>query len=102
MKHERPTIGIIGLGPVGSILAAHLADNGEDVVVVDIIQELLLTIKERGLKISGFKDLTTRIEHTASSIDSLTKSTPEIVFISTKACVLQKILPAIRKIYLRY
>ena len=30
---EKPTIGVIGLGPVGFILAAHLAKQGEDVVV---------------------------------------------------------------------
>jgi len=99
MKHGKPAIGIIGLGPVGSILSAHLAENGENIVVEDIVQELLLAIKERGLQISGFKELTAKIERTASSIDKLAEFAPEMVFISTKACVLKKILPEIKKIY---
>jgi ketopantoate reductase len=49
MEGKKPTIGIIGLGPVGSILAAHLAKSGEDVVVEDIVEELLRTINEEGL-----------------------------------------------------
>ncbi|MDH5467199.1 MAG: 3-hydroxyacyl-CoA dehydrogenase NAD-binding domain-containing protein [Candidatus Aminicenantes bacterium] len=34
-------IGIIGAGPVGSIMAAYLARNGENVVLVDIKKEII-------------------------------------------------------------
>ena len=54
---ERPTIGIIGLGPVGFILAAHLAKQGEDIVVEDIVQELLTAIAEEGLRLTVITDL---------------------------------------------
>jgi len=99
MKGKKPTIGIIGLGPVGSILAAHLAKQGEEVVIEDIMQKLLLTIKEEGLRISGITELTVKIDKTASSMSELSEFKPDIVFIATKACILKVILPEIKQIH---
>jgi 2-dehydropantoate 2-reductase len=99
MEGEKPTIGIIGLGPVGSILAAHLAKSGEDVVVEDIVEKLLLTAREEGLHISGVTELTAKIDKTASSMSELSRFNPDIIFIATKACILKVILPEIRQMY---
>ena len=99
MEGKKPTIGIVGLGPVGSILAAHLAKSGEDVVVEDIVKKLLLAVKEEGLYISGIRELTAKIDKTASSMSELSKFNPDIVFIATKACILKFVLPEIKQIY---
>lgn len=99
MKGKKPTIGIMGLGPVGSILAAYLAKHGEDVVVEDVVERLLLAVKEEGLHISGFTGLTAKIDKTASSTSELSKFNPDIIFIATKACILKVILPEIKQIY---
>lgn len=99
MEVKKLTIGIIGLGPVGSILAAHLARSGEDVVVEDIVQKLLLTVKEEGLHISGIRELTAKIDKTASSMSELSKFNPDIIFIATKACFLEVVLREIKQIY---
>jgi 2-dehydropantoate 2-reductase len=99
MKGKKPTIAIIGLGPVGSILAAHLSKHGEDVVVEDIVEKLLQTVREEGLHISGIRELTAKIDKTASSISELARFNPEIIFISTKACILKVILPELKQIY---
>jgi len=98
MEGKKPTIGIIGLGPVGPVLAAHLAKSGEDVVVEDIVQELLLTVKEEGLHISGIRELTAKIGKTAASMAELSKFNPDIIFIATKACILKFVLPEIKQI----
>ena len=98
MEGKKPTIGIIGLGPVGSILAAHLAKSGEDVVVEDIVEKLLLTVKEEGLRISGITELTAKIDKTASSASAFSKFNPDIIFIATKACILKFVLPEIKQI----
>ncbi len=98
MTEKKPTIGIIGLGPVGSILAAHLAKQGENIVVEDIVQELLFTIKEEGLNISGITELTARIDKATNSIFGLAEFNPDIIFISTKACILKAILPELKQI----
>ena len=99
MVPKNSTIGIIGLGPVGSILAAHLAKSGQDVVAQDILENLLSKIEKEGLNISGITELTAKIGKTANSISKLSKFGPNIIFIATKACMLEKILPEIKKIY---
>ncbi|MFQ6074164.1 MAG: ketopantoate reductase family protein, partial [Candidatus Bathyarchaeia archaeon] len=99
MRGKKPTIGIIGLGPVGSILAAHLAKGGEDVVVEDIVEKILLTVKEEGLRISGIRELTAKIDKTASSMSELSRFNPDIVFIATKACFLEAVLSELKQIY---
>jgi 2-dehydropantoate 2-reductase len=99
MASKKPTIGIIGLGPVGSILAAHLAKSGQDIVAEDILQNLLSKIEKEGLNISGITELTAKIGKTSDSVSKLSKFGPSIIFIATKACMLEKILPEIKKIY---
>lgn len=46
-------IGVIGAGPVGGILAAHLARAGEEVCVVDVDPGLLAAARERGIEVTG-------------------------------------------------
>lgn len=99
MERGKPTIGIIGLGPVGSILAAHLAKSGEDVVVEDIVKELLFTAKEPGLHISGIRELTAKIDKTAGSMSELSKFNPDIIFVAAKACFLNSILSELERVY---
>ncbi len=98
MYGKNPTIGVVGLGPVGSILAAHLASHGEDVIAEDIVTELLQAIKREGLHISGFKTLTARVEKTADSMFELAKLNPDIVFLATKACILKRVLPQLKEV----
>lgn len=99
MASKKSTIGIIGLGPVGSILAAHLAKSGQDIVAQDIIENLLAKIEKEGLNISGITELTAKIGKTANSVSKLSKFNPNIIFIATKACILEKVLPEIKRIY---
>ncbi len=99
MTRKKPTIGIIGMGPVGSILAAHLTEGGEDVVAEDIVEKLLLEIKKKDLNISGITELTAKINKTATSISELLEFGPSIIFMATKAYALKHILPEIRQIY---
>ncbi|UCC33742.1 MAG: 2-dehydropantoate 2-reductase [Candidatus Bathyarchaeota archaeon] len=96
---KKPIVAIVGMGPVGSVLAAHLVRNGEDVVAVDILEEILHKMRKEGLRISGITKLTARINKTANSISQLAEYNPEIVFLATKASVLKHILPSFKKIY---
>jgi len=95
-KNEQ-IFGVIGVGPVGSILSAHLANHGWRVVLVDILKDHLNTIKSKGLKISGFTDLNVKIEDVCYSIPELKKHQVDAVFISVKAAVLPKILSDLKK-----
>jgi len=46
---EKFKFGIVGVGPTGGILAAHLAKEGYDVVLVDINKNHMNAIKKKGL-----------------------------------------------------
>jgi len=99
MATKNTTVGIIGLGPVGSILAAHLAKSRVDVVVQDAMPNIRLKVKQDGINISGITNLHAKIDKVADSISQLAKFGAEIVFIVTKACYLKYILPEIKRIY---
>jgi len=99
MTRKKPTIGIIGLGPVGSILAAHLAKSGENVVVEDAVANILLKVKKDGLNVSGITKLAVKINNIANSIPELAQFSPEIIFLVTKACYLKPILREIKQTY---
>ncbi len=93
---KRPTVGIIGLGPVGSILAAHLAGGGVDVVVEDIAKELLVKVRKDGLRVSGIRELAARFDKV---VGSLAEFEPDIVFVATKACFLRIVLAELKSVY---
>jgi len=99
MATKKPTVGVIGLGPVGSILAAHIAKSKVDVVVQDAMPSILSKVKHDGISISGITTLTARIDKIATSIRELAEFGTEIVFIVTKACYLRDIIPEIKQIY---
>jgi len=99
MAHGKSTVAVIGLGPVGSILAAHLANGGTDVVVQDAMPHIRQKVKQDGIMISGITKLTAKIEKISESIPQLAEFDPEILFVVTKACYLKDVLPEIKQIY---
>jgi len=99
MGYQKSSVAVIGLGPVGSILAAHLAHSKADVVVQDAMPLIREKVKRDGITISGVTKLTAKIEKIAESIPQLAEFDPEIVFIVTKACYLKDVLPEIKQIY---
>jgi 2-dehydropantoate 2-reductase len=50
---ERPRIGVMGSGAVGSIVGGLIADSGEDVTLVDQWPEHVETIRRQGLRLDG-------------------------------------------------
>ena len=96
-KHN---IGIIGAGPVGSIMAAYLAQNGKNVFLVDLKEDLISAVEKDGITITG-KDteFTTRVHGTGNFTASLSRFDPDLIFISVKANYLDPLLEEIKMIY---
>lgn len=94
-----PKIAIIGAGPVGGILGAHLAYAGHYVVLCDILKDHLDAIKERGLTIKGVSEMTAKCDRLAYNISELS-GFPEVdtIIISTKASIMPLLIPEIRKV----
>jgi 2-dehydropantoate 2-reductase len=94
------TFGIIGVGPIGSIMAAHLRKAGHSVTLVDILKDHLDEIKKKGLILTGFKELKATFPPTSFcySIKEMDKKKIDVVFISIKASILPRILPELKKV----
>ncbi len=92
--------GIVGIGPVGSIMAAHLAKAGHSVTLVDILKAHMDEIKKNGLTITGFKEMKVPFskKNLCYGIDELSDKNIDILFIAVKASVLPQILPMLRQV----
>ncbi len=86
------TIGIIGAGPVGGILGAHLLSAGHTVMIVDSWKDHIEHIRANGLNITGREELRVQPVHLSDSLEALDAIAPEFVFICTKACDLDNVL----------
>jgi len=87
--------GIVGVGPVGSIMGAHLANAGHEVTLVDILKDHLDEIKKTGLSITGYREMNASFspENICYSIEELREKDVDIIFIAVKAALLKRILP---------
>ena len=92
--------GIVGAGPVGSIMGAHLANAGHDVTLIDILKAHIDEIKKSGLSLTGFKDMNVSFnkENLCYGIDEMGGRDINVVFISVKASVLHQILPMLKNV----
>ncbi len=93
-------IGIIGIGPTGGILAAYLARQGHNIVLVDINKTHMNKIKKKGLTLTNLKEFNVKFpkENICYSIDELENKGLNTIFIAVKASHLDEILPQIKKI----
>jgi 2-dehydropantoate 2-reductase len=96
---SEPKIAVIGVGPVGGIIAAHLAHSGHWIASCDIQTPHLDAIRERGLTVTGVAELVANCERIAYKVSELSNF-PEIdtIMIATKASVLPQLVPEITAI----
>jgi 2-dehydropantoate 2-reductase len=92
METKARKIAIIGAGPVGGILCAHLCLAGHSVTLVEVWKEHRERILSEGLRIVGNEEILARPTQVAASARDLDDFAPEFVFICTKACDSEKVL----------
>jgi len=90
--------GIIGGGPVGSILAAHLVEAGQETYLVDIWKEHLEAILGGGLRITGVREMEARVTGGFGTIAGLKEVRPEYIVLSVKASMLPQILHEVEEV----
>jgi 2-dehydropantoate 2-reductase len=75
-------IAIIGVGAMGSVYAALLADGGHEVIAIDTWQDHVAAINAKGLRVEGASgDRTVKIQATAQASDV---TAADLVIIATK------------------
>ena len=87
---------VVGAGPVGCVVAAHLAGKGHEVTLCDILPELLEPALDPGIVIDGAESLTARVTRTTTHVDDLAQYAPDVIFVTTKATALPLIASAIQ------
>jgi len=89
---QKKKIGIIGLGPVGMILAVHLKEAGCDVVICDNDRIKLNQITNEGIHLKDTIQKNAKFENTCSSVSELFNQNPDYIFVALKTYQVQSIL----------
>lgn len=84
MSDVKRKIGIIGLGPVGMILAVHLKEAGCDVMICDHDRIKLNLIKNEGIKLENKIVKQQKFDFIYSSSSELLAQNPDYVFVAIK------------------
>lgn len=92
MENTKLKIGIVGMGPVGSILALHLHESGAQVVVCDMEKERMNLIRKSGLHLENAMKKNCYFKHAHTSISELAKYDLDALFLAVKATHLSSVL----------
>lgn len=91
MNTEKKTIGIIGAGPTGSILAAYLSNSNFNINII-ARGKRYQQIKNDGIIINGFTQKQFSPDRLLNSLDELKKHPVDYLLICTKTFALESIL----------
>ncbi|MFH1049451.1 MAG: 2-dehydropantoate 2-reductase [bacterium] len=97
MNAKKYKIGIVGLGPVGLILAHHLDAAGCDLVLCDVIEEKINLIKKEGIILEGIMNKKSKHSNVFLSLKEVLNSGIDILICSSKAYHVDFILDQIEK-----
>lgn len=101
MKHKGNRIAVIGLGPVGQMLAVYLKESGQEVMVFDKDKMKIHLINKEGIKLEGVVNKSAKIDKAFTSFDELGKFKPQVIFIAVKAYHLPQVLKEINDLNLK-
>lgn len=92
---EPLSYGVIGFGPVGRVVAAHLAQAKFKVSVLTHRSSDLEMLKSKPLVIKGATTATAQMTHSFSELSEFIDSKPEVIYICTKSIDSRQILEKI-------
>lgn len=82
---KKPTIGIIGMGPVGMILAVHLQKAGCDVILCDRDKIKMNAVKREGIKLEGVIEEQAFFTKICNTISDFSEYNPDLLMIAVKS-----------------
>ncbi|MGE5339935.1 MAG: ketopantoate reductase family protein [Candidatus Omnitrophota bacterium] len=95
---EKKKILVIGLGPAGGILSAHLASCGHSLYGIDIWKEHVEAIRMNGLRIEHLVSLHMHFEEVVESLEDLHETAFDYVVLAVKAPFLPEVVAEMRKL----
>lgn len=97
-NNNKLRVGIIGTGPVGSTLAAHLKEAGAMVIPCDVFPEKIDAIKSKGIRLTHTIEKQVKIDHACYTVQELGMHDPELIIIAVKTPDNSKVIKQIREI----
>ena len=97
MGASKYKIGIIGLGPVGLVLAAHFKEAGCEIHICDVEKKKINLIRTDGAELVGKMDKTVFFQHVYSSLAELLEHKVDILISAVKAYHVDSVLEQIEK-----
>lgn len=91
-------VAVVGAGPIGSTIAAHLIEAGAHVVVCDISSRRVDNIMRNGIILKNTISKSVPVQHTAYSIGELASHELDLVIYSVKCPFLKPALKETKKI----
>ncbi len=83
--NQQMKVGVIGLGPVGMIIAVHLQEAGCNVVLCDTDRIKLSKIRSQGISLSGVIEKKTCFSNFCASIGEMKEHDLDVLLFATKA-----------------
>ncbi len=97
-NNKQMRIGVIGLGPVGSILTAHLIEAGAFVVPCDRRPNRMDKLKESGIKLTHTIEKHIKVSEVCCSVQELERHELDLVIIAVKTPCLNKVVTQLTEI----
>lgn len=98
MDAKKYKIGIIGLGPIGQILAVHLQQAGCEVAICEMDIDKVNQIREKGIVLTGKIEKTEFFKYVFGSIKELLEYDHNILISAVKAYHVDPVIKQIKKI----
>jgi 2-dehydropantoate 2-reductase len=101
INNEKPKarrIGIIGLGPVGLILAVHLKEAGCDVVVCDVDKIKINLIRNEGVRLEETFNKVSFFNYVCANVDEMKEYDLDIIIVALKSYQVPGVLPALARL----
>ncbi|RMG43114.1 MAG: 2-dehydropantoate 2-reductase, partial [Methanobacteriota archaeon] len=83
-NNKYPRLGLVGLGPVGLILATHFKEAGCEIAICDHDKVKMNLIQREGVRLEGTIEKHVFFEHVYSSLGEMNEWKPEIIFFAVK------------------
>ena len=91
-------IGVVGMGPVGAALGAHLIEAGAFVVLCDLVHQKMDVIKKKGIVLKFKFEKKVKVSDVCYSIQELQMYDLDLVIFAVKTPVLKKVVSQLKEI----
>ena len=91
-------IGVVGMGPVGAVLGAHLIEAGAFVVLCDLVHQKMDVIKKKGISLQFKFEKKIKVSEVCYSIQELQMYDLDLVILAVKTPVLEKVVAQLKEI----